>query len=111
MPANHVRIDHDPSLHQSVLARALDHIGLPSSPTPLDPPRLPSDLEFDVALPTAVHEEGPLTGVQVPARIAPREGGSRPVGREGLLDPDAAPLANGQVAGIASAVTAVTFAL
>jgi hypothetical protein len=35
-----------------VLVRILDHIGLPSSPPPLDPPRLPSDLdlEFDFDL-------------------------------------------------------------
>jgi hypothetical protein len=30
--------------------RILDHIGLPSSPPPLDPPRLPSDLETDFDL-------------------------------------------------------------
>ena len=33
-----------------LFGRALDHIGLPSSPPPLDPPRLPSDLEFDFDL-------------------------------------------------------------
>ena len=30
-----------------VVARVLDHIGLPSSPPPLTPPRLTSDLSFD----------------------------------------------------------------
>jgi len=34
-----------------VLVRVLQHIGLPSSPPPLDPPRLPSDpeLDFDIS--------------------------------------------------------------
>jgi hypothetical protein len=33
-----------------VLTRVLEHIGLPSSPPPLEPPRLPSDLELDFDL-------------------------------------------------------------
>jgi hypothetical protein len=31
-----------------VLVRILEHIGIPSSPPSLDPPRLPSNLELDL---------------------------------------------------------------